>query len=148
MLKLGPFIDADIEDRLFGIDTFESPRGYFPDAILIGKHKKAHMQIPVEVELTQKSQRRIQEKFKPYLQDTFYKKVIFAFTSKRLMEHYHNILNIYHNKTEHSEIFKRLVFAYAPIRDFINMDLSNMETIHNGESKRLSEINFYPSTFF
>ena len=148
MMKLDSFIDADIDDRLYGINRFKNSREYYPDAELVGRKKKTLIQVAVELELTQKSHARIKTKFQRYVDSGFYRKVIFAFTNKRLMEHYYNILSAYYPKADFPDIHKRIVFTFAKTSDLIEMDVTNLDAIHDTEIKKLDEINYYPGVFF
>lgn len=148
MLKLDSFIDADIDDRLYGINRFKDNREYYPDAVLMAKRKKSIIEIPIELELTQKSHRRIKQKFEHYTRTDYYKKVIFVFTNKRLMEHYHNIFMAYFSHAEVSDIQRKVIFTYASMERLIKMDLADLEGTCDSQTKMLSEINYFPSAFF
>ena len=147
MMKLEHFIDADIDDRLYGINRFKNTREYYPDAVIVGRKKKDLVEIPVEVEMTQKSHMRIREKYEPYIKNDWYKKVIFAFTNKRLMLHYYNILCAYYPHHSHQETHRKFIFTYAPVSEFIKMNVADLKAIYNSEGKKLSEINYFPGFF-
>lgn len=140
MLKKETFTEAEIEDRLIGDDLYSSFRQNYPDAILIGNFNKSRIEVPVELELTQKSTTRIIEKFKNYLNHDYYRSVIFVFDSERIAKKYISILD-HKNFLHHKEKAEgRFVFTWGSRESIAHLKIDDLEVYSRGELFKLRNL--------
>ena len=138
MKKLGCIKDAQIEDYLRNSESFDSIKGFYPDAVLTGEIDNNKFSIPVEVELNQKSETRIIEKFKNYINYSTYTDVLFSFVDRRVAEKYDSVLN--ELKIKEGKSNTNFIFCCADYTDFIHSDIEQFTAITESTESKLKEI--------
>lgn len=140
MLTKEKFREAKIEDRLIGHDLYSSFRHNYPDAILEGFSEKSKFEVPVELELTQKSTIRIIEKFKNYLTHDYYKNVIFVFDSKRIAKKYIEVWEEYILENHRDQALKRFIFTWGQRENLIRLNLDDFDVFTQNKSLKMVDL--------
>lgn len=138
MLKIDIFTDSQIEDYLKMSDEFNPIKGFYPDAILKGFVENRKFTMPVELELNQKSETRIRDKFRGYEKYSTYTDIIFSFVDERVARKYDSVLR--ELIATEGKFKTNFIFCFADYRDFINSDIHKFRTVSSSSESKLTEI--------
>lgn len=106
-----------------------------PDAILKTERNR-EITIALECELSQKSIKRVIEKYKFYNQNPYFNNVIYIFPLARVYNAYVNILK----ENEHDFKSERFIFLYSPDLYNPNLDLFRVEATHCFSKTTLNDL--------
>lgn len=106
-----------------------------PDAYVLAAHASQEYEIALELELTQKSQKRIQEKFRKYGASTKFDYVVFLSQKEGLLRAYNRFLGELEVKTQ-----EKVFLVFSP--DLIGgaVDLEKSHCLYKGKSISITKV--------
>ncbi|MBL7664274.1 MAG: replication-relaxation family protein [Bacteriovoracaceae bacterium] len=135
LLEQNLIVNAELEHQIHDKKTFNNDFGITPDAVLyLEKHGKK-IKAALELELTRKSNQRITEKARQYLDSSFYQKIIYVFSQKELMKKYQEVLL----EKFGDDIIKRIHFFYHPELTFKPTNFESVVTYIDGHQMSLKD---------
>ncbi len=113
--------EFDLEHVYRDFSYDRSDGGYYPDGVLeVITQADDNVKMAVELELTQKSSTRIQNKYYKFIKDDTFDYVIFFFPEESILKKYVEVFQE-HLETQHSDLF---IFCHNPhlVKGKINLE--------------------------
>lgn len=119
--------------------------GYVPDAWLEGKNSDGdRFEIQIEVELTQKSRSRIEEKMKQFFKLSEYKFILYLFQKPSIFEMYKDVMQFLDkNPYKHPKdrkLAQTVIMVIEPSIKNYDFSLRDSNTFFNNQVRKLGEI--------
>lgn len=106
-----------------------------PDSLLIGERNRTEFKIALEIELTQKSRKRVDEKFKQYGNSFEYDFVVYITNSLRVINTYSRYLSEFDNTTQ-----SKIAFVFIKELTPKNVNLNNSTCYFMGKETSIEEL--------